>query len=146
MRWSVRSGQGAVQYTPMAVKPEDRCAQYLTQDRNFICFEFADMDASAYPALMHVYDIGRVAVCKQAWANGSAHNRSPDEGYTIPSLQAGQKIIIAQVPACNPMTRHTGNLEIIHKTKFVLVHLMWEDCGEEDVSSNLVESQLSLVE
>jgi hypothetical protein len=76
VRWLVRSGQGAVQYTPMAVKPEDRCAQYLTQDRNFICFEFADMDASAYPALIHVYHIGRVAVCKQAWTNGSTYDRT----------------------------------------------------------------------
>ncbi len=55
-------------------------------------------------------------------------------------------MIIAQVPACNPMTRHTGNPEFIHKTKFVLAHLIWEDCGVDDLSLNLAESELSLVE
>ena len=146
MHWLVRSGQGIVQHNRMAVTPEDRCAQCLSQDRNFACFEFADMDASAYPSLIHVQNIGRVAVCKRAWKNGSTQHQSPDEGYTIPSLQVGQKMIIAQVPACNPVARRTQNLEVVHKTNFVVVRLILEECGNEDRNADLVESQLSLVE
>ena len=128
----------------MAVKPEDRCAQYLTEDRNFICFEFADMDASSYPAFTHVFNIGRVAVCKQALDFGSTYERSSDEGYKIPNLQVGQRMIIAQVPACNPLTRYAPNLELTHKTIFILVHLIWDEV--DGTSSNFVESKLSLVD
>ena len=146
IRWLVRSGQGSIEFRHMDTNPEDRCAQYLSGDRSIMFCEFADMDASAYPSLIHVQNIGRVAVCKRAWKNGSTQHQSPDEGYTIPSLQVGQKMIIAQVPACNPVARRTQNLEVVHKTNFVLVRLILEECGNEDRNADLVESQLSLVE
>ena len=105
MHWLVRSGQGGIEFKDMATKPEDRCAQYLSEDRSIVLYEFVDMDASAYPSLIHAQNIGRLAVCKKDWKAGSTQQRSADEGYTVPNIQAGQNMIIAQVPACNPKAR-----------------------------------------
>jgi len=106
------------------------------------------MDAYSHPALTLVYNIGRVAYCDAAWDCGSIYERASDEGYSIPNLREGQRMIIAQVPACNPVTRCSNNLGLAHKTRFVLAHLI-TDCswdGVDDASSNFVESKPPLVE
>ena len=59
-------------------------------------------------------------------------------------------MIIAQVPACNPLTRYSHDLELAHKTNFVLANLIWDEVDDEyqgrRTSSNFVESKLSLVD
>ncbi len=87
--WLTRRGQGLVNETRIPVKPENRCARYLTDDRNFVRFEFADMDASTHPALTMVINIGRIAYCDAAWDCGSVHDRASDRGYKIPNLKIG---------------------------------------------------------
>jgi hypothetical protein len=48
--WLAKRGQGVVTETRITVKPENRCAQHLTDDGCFVRFEFADMDASTHPS------------------------------------------------------------------------------------------------
>ncbi len=59
--WLVKRGQGAVTDAWVVVKPEHRCAQYLTDDGCYVRFEFADMDAATHPSLTQVVNIGRIA-------------------------------------------------------------------------------------
>ncbi len=78
--------------------PEDRCAQYLSEDRIFVHCEFPDVDVTAYPALMFVQNIGRLAICTRNWHAGNTRRRDDDEGCATPSVFAGRRVIIAQIP------------------------------------------------
>ena len=146
MQRIVRYGQGVQEIKEPAAIPEDRCAQYLSEDRSVVHCEFADMDVSAFPALMFVASIGRTAACTRDWKAGSTYQRATDEGYAIPNVLAGQKMIITQVPACNPKTRCNDNTEGIHKTNFVLVRLIMDECGNTQCTKDLIEAQLPLVD
>ena len=83
------------------------------------------MDVIACPALIRTTDIGRMAVCTKHWDAGDAYHSGTGEGYVVPSTQVGQRLIITQVPACNPETRCNDNIEGIHKTHFVLVRFLF---------------------
>ncbi len=53
-------------------------------------------------------------------------------------------MIIAQVPACNPIVKHSKDMNTVHKARFVLVHLVWE--YDENDETFVVDSALSLVD
>ena len=140
MEWLVRFGQGTVTDAWTAVKPEHRCAQFLTEDGCHVRFVFADMDAVTHPSLSLVVKIGRVAYCDAIYDCGSVNDHVADAGYKIPNLKRGQKMIIAQVPACNPMMKHSKDMNTVHKARFVLVHLIW--AYDEEGESELLKGRL----
>ena len=115
MQRLVRFGQGLTEIKEIP-KPEERCAQYLTEDRGYVHCEFADMDATAYPALMFVQNIGQMALCTNKSCAGDARRRDDEEGCATPSVFAGRRVIIAQIPACNPATGYNANIEGVYKT------------------------------
>ena len=88
------------------------------------------MDVVAYPVLIRTTNIGRMAVCTKHWNAGDVYHSDTGEGCTVPSVQVGQRVIITQVPACNPETRYNDNVKGIHKTHFVLVRFILDECGD----------------
>ena len=104
------------------------------------------MDATAYPALMFVQNIGQMALCTKNSRAGDARRRDDEEGYATPSVFAGRRVIIAQIPACNPATRYNTNIEGVYKTHHVLVCIIVDGCGNKEGTKDFVEAQLSLVE
>ena len=73
-----------------------------------------------------------MAVCTENWFAGDTYHSDIGEGYAIPNVFKGQRVIIAQVPACNPEARYNENIERIHKTNFVLVRFITDECGDFD--------------
>jgi hypothetical protein len=99
---------------------------------------------ATHPSLSLVVNIGRVAYCDAAYDCGSVNDHITDAGYKIPNLKRGQRMIIAQVPACNPIVKHSKDMNTVHKARFVLVHLVWE--YDEKGETFVVDSALSLVD